>query len=189
MPKALAKSERDAKREAVELFFEAFKSVRGTTSAPASDVARFREAVSACREADIAPWRELRTPLQAAADVVLKADAQIVGDGLSLLWREQLRDMREALGYGEAAPLEKPLIDHACLCWVRLALMEIRYSGVVCASNTNAAVEHIEKRLTQAQKRFDRACETLARVRKLSRVTPKVQINVAAEGGKQVNVV
>ena len=45
-----------------------------------------------------------------------------------------------------------------------------------------------EKRLTAAQIRFDRACESLERVRKLSARVPGVQINVAAEGGRQVNV-
>jgi hypothetical protein len=45
-----------------------------------------------------------------------------------------------------------------------------------------------EKRLTAAQRRFTRACETLARVRKLSRNTPALQFNIAASGGQQVNV-
>ena len=39
---------------------------------------------------------------------------------------------------------------------------------------------YLEKRLTAAQKRFTRACETLARVRKLSRNTPALQLNIAA---------
>jgi hypothetical protein len=45
-----------------------------------------------------------------------------------------------------------------------------------------------EKKLTAAQKRFTRACETLARVRKLSRNTPALQFNIAASGGQQVNL-
>lgn len=64
--------------------------------------------------------------------------------------------------------------------------MEFRYTATVSASNTLKAVEHTERRLTEAQKRFNRACEALAKVRKLSK--PKVQINVAAAGGQQVNV-
>jgi hypothetical protein len=39
-----------------------------------------------------------------------------------------------------------------------------------------------EKRLSAAQRRFTRACETLARVRKLSN-TPALQFNIAANGG------
>ena len=32
------------------------------------------------------------------------------------------------------------------------------------------------------------ACETLARVRRLIRATPAIQVNIAAAGGRQVNV-
>jgi hypothetical protein len=42
--------------------------------------------------------------------------------------------------------------------------------------------------LTTHQARFLRAIETLARVRRLARNTPALQINIAREGGKQVNV-
>jgi hypothetical protein len=45
-----------------------------------------------------------------------------------------------------------------------------------------------EKRLTAAQRRFTWACETLARVRKWSRNTPALQVNIAAEGGQQINL-
>jgi len=38
------------------------------------------------------------------------------------------------------------------------------------------------------RKRFNRACESLERMRKLSSRVPGVQINVAAEGGRQINV-
>jgi hypothetical protein len=85
-----------------------------------------------------------------------------------------------------APPLERMLIEHACVCWLRLAVMEIRYSCVVNANNTLTQMELTERWLTEAQKRFNRACESLARVRKLAR--PPVQINVAAAGGKQLNV-
>ena len=39
-----------------------------------------------------------------------------------------------------------------------------------------------------AQKRFTRACETLARVRKLSRNTPALPLNIATKGGLQLNI-
>ena len=45
-----------------------------------------------------------------------------------------------------------------------------------------------EKRLSAAQMRFTRACETLARVRKLSRNTPALQFNIATSGGQQVTL-
>ena len=45
-----------------------------------------------------------------------------------------------------------------------------------------------ENCLSAAQRRFTQACETLARVRKLSRNTPALQFNIATSGGQQVNV-
>jgi len=46
----------------------------------------------------------------------------------------------------------------------------------------------LEKRLNAAQWRFLRAVETLARVRKIARRTPPLQVNIATQGGQQVNV-
>ena len=72
-------------------------------------------------------------------------------------------------------------------------LAEIEFSGAELLQR-DEAVDHVnirdywEKRLSAAQKRFTRACETLTRVRKLSRKTPALQFNVATQGGQQVNV-
>ena len=43
-----------------------------------------------------------------------------------------------------------------------------------------------DRMASAAQLRFNRAGESLARVQRLSR--PSLQINVAAEGGRQLNV-
>jgi len=48
--------------------------------------------------------------------------------------------------------------------------------------------DYWDRYLTTAQNRFLRAVEALARVRRLARNTPALQINIAGEGGKQVNV-
>ncbi|HEX7175732.1 MAG TPA: hypothetical protein VF240_10775 [Pyrinomonadaceae bacterium] len=69
-----------------------------------------------------------------------------------------------------------------------LSMIELRYTGVMRQSITLTLSAYWEKRLTAAQKRFTRACESMERVRKLSARVPEVQTNVAAEGGRQVNV-
>jgi len=84
--------------------------------------------------------------------------------------------------------LEQLLIQHAALCWLKLNLVELNYASVMKQSITLTLGAYWEKRLTAAQKRFARACETLTRVRKLSRNTPALQFNIAADGGQQVNV-
>jgi len=46
----------------------------------------------------------------------------------------------------------------------------------------------LNRRLAASQRRYLRACETLARVRKMVRTTPALQVNIATAGGQQVNV-
>ena len=98
-----------------------------------------------------------------------------------------LSALRNELGYREAPLLEQLLIQHAALCWLKLSLVELQYSYATKGSITLTVGMYWEKRLTAAQKRFTRACETLARVRKLARNTPALQVNIAANGGQQVN--
>jgi hypothetical protein len=46
--------------------------------------------------------------------------------------------------------------------------------------------QYWEKRLSAAQRRYLRACTTLARIRKMR--LPAMQVNIAAEGGWHVNI-
>jgi len=103
-------------------------------------------------------------------------------------WKHRLQVLKKDLGSDGAPMLEQLLIQQAALCWLRLTLAELAYSNVVKGSITLTLGLYTEKRLTMAQRRFTRACETLARVRKLSRNTPALQFNIAALGGQQVNV-
>lgn len=103
-------------------------------------------------------------------------------------WKHRLQVLKKDLGSDGAPMLEQLLIQHAALCWLRLTLAELAYSNVVKGSITLTLGLYMEKRLTMAQKRFTRACETLTRVRKLSRNTPALQFNIATEGARQLNV-
>ena len=95
--------------------------------------------------------------------------------------------MRADLGYAESSALEGLLIQQVTLCWLNLNLTEYRFTNVMKQSITPSG--HIlGKRLTAARRRFTGACETLARVQKLSRNTPALQFNIAASGGRQVKV-
>ena len=151
-----------------------------------------RRGIQTARAAAAEVQNALDAPAKAAAPLlrvcalVLVKDAAMLPAAVRDGWAEQTAGLRESLGHDAAPLIERMLIEYACVCWLRLSVMEVRYSCVVSANNTRAQVEHTEKRLTEAQKRFNRACESLARVRKLAR--PSVQINVAAEGGRQLNV-
>jgi hypothetical protein len=91
------------------------------------------------------------------------------------------------MDYKDAPMLERLLIDNVINAWLRCQWTEIRLADIA-GEVTYREVEFWEKRLSLSQARYLRACETLTRVRKLARNTPALQVNIAAEGGQQVNV-
>jgi len=109
-----------------------------------------------------------------------------VPKSVEMALRQRPALMRAELGYNEATPLERLLIDHVVACWLRQQQAEMLYTEKWKGSLSTEAADFWERRLSAAQRRYLRACETLTRVRRLVRAT--VQINIAAEGGQQVNV-
>ena len=121
----------------------------------------------------------------AAMSVVNKMRAYpLVAESLKRGWAV----MKDELGYQLAPPLERLLVEQVVLCWLHLNIVEIEYTDLIGASPSPADAAHWEKRLSAAQGRYLRACETLARIRKLARNTPALQVNIAADGGQQVNI-
>lgn len=128
----------------------------------------------------------LKSPIGTARDFALESAKATMGPAVPLIWEEQADQTRDELGFESAPVLEKMMIEHMVLCWLGLAVAELQFSAVMAHGGTLAQIEHLQRKVGAAQKRFTRACESLARVRKLS--CPSVQINVAAGGGRQVNV-
>jgi len=84
--------------------------------------------------------------------------------------------------------LERLLIDEVVLTWLDKHRIDMHYGQQVeSGSITLDALEQWEKVLSSKQARYLRAIETLARVRRLLKL-PTVQVNVALEGGQQVNM-
>jgi hypothetical protein len=131
-------------------------------------------------------WRDVLSAAQYAERAVIENSSSVAG--VKECWKHRLSSLRQELGYNEAPVLEKLLIQHAALSWLKLSLVELNYSRTMKQSITLTLGMYWEKRLTAAQRRFTRACETLARVRKLSRNTPALQFNIATAGGQQVNL-
>ena len=100
--------------------------------------------------------------------------------------RQRAAAVRAGLGYQGASQLERLLIDHAVLCWLRLQDAERGYSVAMERSLPLAHADYWDRHLAVAQRRYLRACETLARVRRL--LHPTLQVNIAAQGGQQVNL-
>jgi hypothetical protein len=131
-------------------------------------------------------WRDVAS-VGYLAEVMVIENANATA-GLKECWKHRLQVMKKDLGYDDAPMLEQLLIQQAALCWLKLNLVELSYSGTMKQSITLTLGMYWEKRLSAAQRRFTLACETLARVRKLSRNVPALQLNIATTGGQQVNV-
>jgi hypothetical protein len=148
------------------------------------DVAALAELLNGNKSLEL--WRDVLSAAQYAERAVIENSSSVAG--VKECWKHRLSSLRQELGYNEAPALEKLLIQHAALSWLKISLVELQYSHTMKQSISLPLAIYWEKKLTAAQRRFTRACETLARVRKLSRNTPALQFNIAANGGQQVNV-
>jgi hypothetical protein len=106
--------------------------------------------------------------------------------GFSEAVRVKTIELRDGLGYKQAPPLEKMLIQHIVMAWLRLYICEFYYGIITSGECTLARAEFWEKSLSMAQRRYLRVIETLARVRKMNLVA--LQVNIAGQqiitGGK-----
>lgn len=115
--------------------------------------------------------------------------SDITSGGLVRATMEEGRDrFMIDLGYQESTPLEGILIETVYLTWLRYTNAERVYTQVIRDGCSFAKANYWERKLTQTHSRHLRSCETLARVRKLTRRTPALQVNIATEGGQQINV-
>jgi hypothetical protein len=163
----------------IERFHAPLKGANSHTAPPAK-VKAFEEALGTCVKADVLSKCNLETPLGAALDTTLHMAEKTAGPAVPLIWEEQAGGLRDELGHRTAPLLERMLIEHIVLCYFRLMLAEMQLSAVSTHGGPVRQIEHHDRMATAAQKRFNRAGESLDRVRRLAR--PSVQINVAAEG-------
>lgn len=148
------------------------------------DVRALAELLSGNRKLEL--WRDVLSAGHLAELTVIE-NARATA-AVKECWKQRLQALKRELGYQEAPLLEQLLIQQAALCWLKLNLVELSYSSTMSQSITFTLGMYWEKRLSAAQKRFTRACATLTRVRRWSRNTPSLQVNIAAEGGQQVNL-
>ncbi len=107
----------------------------------------------------------------------------------TLAVRETLRfevdRLKESLGYAKAGPIDQLLIDQVAICYLRMNLYEERYEHAMAQTHAVIVGNYWEKKLSSIQRRYLRAVETLARVRKLVG-GPSFQVNIATHGGQQI---
>jgi hypothetical protein len=172
------------KAEQIRVEFRALLDKTNKEHPSPKDVKALSHLLSGNRKLEL--WRDVASATYLAEIMVIEnANATA---SLKECWKHRLQVLKKDLGYDTAPILEQLLIQQAALCWLKLNLVELSYSGTMKQSITLTLGMYWEKRLSAAQKRFTQACETLARVRKLSRNTPALQVNIATTGGQQVNV-
>jgi len=86
------------------------------------------------------------------------------------------------LGYKDASMLEKLLIEQVAINWLRHYYIEYQYQSLQPQRMSLTKAMYWERKLSQSQRRYLRACESLAKIR---RMDIKLQVNVATN---QVNV-
>ncbi len=97
-------------------------------------------------------------------------------------------EIRDEMGYSKASIMEKMLIDNMVISWLSAQYCNFQVTGRMQREEKIVILEFWERRLSMAQRRFLHACETLVKVRRLMSGKPSVQVNIAAQGGQQVNV-
>lgn len=171
-------------KEAVRLIRNFKKLIKktNTESPQESDVQKMRKML-----------KEHPELYQQITDMAMTTAHNLVASSKSteLLKTVLLHDRRirlEELGYDQASPLEKMMIEQVVLCWMRHNLLECSFYDKMGQFRSMEQSLSLEKQMSISQQRFTRACESLARIRKLARNSPGLQVNIATSGGQQVNL-
>jgi hypothetical protein len=93
-------------------------------------------------------------------------------------------DIKKGFGYEDSPGPERMLIDQIIVSWLQLQRTQVNYERAMRNRIPIPDSDCWERRLSASHMRYLRACETLARVRKLSRPSA-MQVNI---GARQVNV-
>jgi len=174
----------NAKAEQIRIKFQTLLDKTNIENPQPKDVKALADLLSGNKGLEL--WRDVVSAGYLAEVTVIK-NARAT-PAVKECWKHRLQNLKKELGSDGAPLLEQLLIQQAALCWLKLNLIELSYSHAMKQSITLTLGIYWEKRLSAAQRRFTRACETLTRVRKLSRNTPALQVNIATEGGRQLNV-
>jgi hypothetical protein len=130
-------------------------------------------------ELDPELWRRNNLP-NIAADLLIKSTIEEEPDTQTAFMENYRGKIRE-LSRATDTALERSLVEYAAVCWVRLQLVDIAYTQH--KDRTIESLDFWDRHLSAAQRRFDRACLDLAKVRRLA--LPVLQLNIA--GKQQVN--
>ena len=113
----------------------------------------------------------------------------MVGDKASAIAMQKNADeVRDEMGYSQAPIMEQMLIDNIILSWLGVQYCNYQLITRMGREEKIVILEFWERRLSMSQRRYLHACETLAKVRRLTSGKPAVQVNIATQSGQQINV-
>ena len=92
--------------------------------------------------------------------------------------RYTMKAMRDEMNYDLASPLEQLLIEQVILGWLGYYVTHWSFESISSNNAPMRMVEHWEKRLNGAQRRYLRAIESLNKIRKTGN---RIQINIAEQ--------
>lgn len=124
-------------------------------------------------------------------DLVANAEASLIKtmSGKNLVMVEALEHKlaiyRAEIMGPNPTPLERLLVDRIATLWLQLHYYETVYTQNLADFSIRQAEYHL-RRIDGANRRYLAAIKTLAQVRRL--LLPTVQVNIAAQGGQQINV-
>ncbi|KAF0250402.1 MAG: hypothetical protein FD167_201 [bacterium] len=98
------------------------------------------------------------------------------------LFRVKVTTLKNDLGRGDSSPLIKLVIDGVALTYLRWVLAEQKYSTAINSqSSSTFVIKYWSKAVLDSQKVFFRACESLARVKRLSKNCPGLKQDLTSE--------
>lgn len=86
--------------------------------------------------------------------------------------------MRAEFGFDHSPLIEKLLIEHVILNWLHFHRIQYVYEIVISESFSLKVAQHWERCISSAQRRYLRAIESLARVRRIGG-RPNIHLNIA----------
>lgn len=135
--------------------------------------------------------REYPAVWRIAGDLAEQANQIMIADmnapqSMKMSLKTGLSAMAAELTQPGDGELEKLIIRQIVGCWLRLSYVEYTLGRNTVEGNfTIPQGAYWEKRVSSAQRRYLRAIESLARVRRLR--LPAVQVNIGAQQVNQVN--
>jgi hypothetical protein len=105
-------------------------------------------------------------------------------------YRMMVEQRKAELCYEHSSVIERLAIDDVVLAYLRLYDVQHGHTQTMYDRSrlNHSAAEYMDRRLIYAQRRYMRALEGLARIRKLTKGIDVLQVNIATDGGQQVNV-